>query len=321
MKQYLLICALLLGLCVQAQDYHTTIEIAHPARFQLRANTVNVLLVNNTVAHPDAPLAAFFTLMGASEAFDDYAERIPSVLERTQNTSPSIYRKRFLNAAQIDSLLAYYHADALIVLNQLLLRTETESFLTIDNDYAAILSGNVSANWSIYYSGQEQGRVFNTQDSLFWIGRAMSETEALSQLPDEQQANNELAVECGRKLADKLSEQREIVDRYLYEIQNDDAGMLAFRQQHWLQAIQAWRPIVETGDGGNNKQKKQAAHAAANMAVAYEIIGDLSSAVFYAQKSEIFFGDLSSSYARQQQANMRYYQERLQDRMAELIGR
>ena len=93
-----------------------------------------MLLVNNTVAHPDVPMGAFFTLMAASELLES-SDYLPSVLETSQNTSGSIYRKQLLSNQQADSLMHAYQSDALVVLNQQIIHPNNECFLTEDETY------------------------------------------------------------------------------------------------------------------------------------------------------------------------------------------
>ena len=63
-----------------AQQWHTTVEISYPAELTLPDDVYDLLLVNNTVAHPDLPDGAFYTLMAASEMLEG-SDYLPSVLE------------------------------------------------------------------------------------------------------------------------------------------------------------------------------------------------------------------------------------------------
>ena len=104
---------------VCAQQWHTTIELSHPAEISLPLEVSDLLLVNNTVAHPDLPTGAFYTLMAAAETLEG-SDYLPSVLETSQNSSGSLYRKQLLSNTQADSLLTLYQSQALLVLNQLI---------------------------------------------------------------------------------------------------------------------------------------------------------------------------------------------------------
>ena len=102
--------------------------------------------------------------------------------------------------------------------------------------------------------------------------------------------------------------------RYIYELDELQSGLDYFRYQHWNEAISLWLPCVD----GNNK--KAAACAAANIAIAYEMLGDYASACDYAQRAIRLFGAWKTAYGRQQQANIRYYLAQLQARQARERG-
>ena len=123
---------------VCAQQWHTTIELSHPAEISLPLEVSDLLLVNNTVAHPDLPTGAFYTLMAAAETLEG-SDYLPSVLETSQNSSGSLYRKQLLSNTQADSLLTLYQSQALLVLNQLIVHPSTEGFPTDNDTYYACM--------------------------------------------------------------------------------------------------------------------------------------------------------------------------------------
>ena len=98
--------------------------------------------------------------------------------------------------------------------------------------------------------------------------------------------------------------------RYIYDMPTLQGGLDAFRLQRWNSAIQQWLTIVDS------KDKKAAACAAANIAIAYEMLGDYASACDYAQRASRLFGAWKTAYGRQQQVNIRYYLAQLQARQA-----
>ena len=81
-----------------------------------------------------------------------------------------------------------------------------------------------------------------------------------------------------------------------------------FTHRRWQEAIDAWAEP--------QKDKKRQAYAAANCAVAYEILGDLAAACAANDRALTYLDALRSAEARQQAVNIRYYQEHLQARIA-----
>ena len=137
-------------------------------------------------------------------------------------------------------------------------------------------------------------------------------SRALEQLPATQEALLYLARNVGDSLARSLTPQWVAVPRYLYDMSDASiqAGLEAFRYQRWADAIECWHGAMDGTD------KKAAAMAAANIAIAYEMQGDFSSACDFARHAIRLFGAWKTAYGRQQQVNIRYYLAQLQARQA-----
>ena len=273
-RQMLAGTLLLFSMAVGAQQWHTTIEISHPAEISLPLSVNELLLVNNTVAHPDAPMGAFFTLMAASEMLES-SDYLPSVLETSLNNSSSLYRKQLLTYAQADSLLNTYQSDALLVLNQQIVHPNSECYLTDDETYYAYTQAISAAHWTLFFrqdepNGELHLRTLIYSDTLYWVAEKETEAEARQALPATDDVRNEMFVYAGEQLAARLMPRVETADRYLYDLGDDDTGMNYFTRKQWEQAIEAWSQP--------QKDKKHSAYAAANCAVVYEILGDLAAA-------------------------------------------
>ena len=150
-------------------------------------------------------------------------------------------------------------------------------------------------------------------------------TQALNQLPDREDALLYLASTLGEGLGKSFAHSWVAVSRYLYDIADThiEAGLQSFRYQRWEEAIHHWKQVAnnESFNGVKNSKNskgdnKTAAVAAANIAIAYEMMGDYDDAFAYAAKAYRLFGTWKTAYGRQQQANIRYYQELLQEKKA-----
>lgn len=294
-----------------AQQWHTTIEITYPAELDLPLSVTEVLLVNNTVAHPDMPLGAFYTLMAASEMLEG-SDYLPAVLETSQNESGSLYRKQLLSNEQADSLLNTYSSNALIVLNQLIVHPSSECYQTDNETYYAYTQTVAASHWTLYFHEDSTARIATRTlvyaDTLYWENEGDTWNDAVQALPSAEEARSEMCIYVGEHFAERMLPQVETDDRYLYDLGEGDDGMQYFARRQWQQAIDAWSQP--------RKDKKQAAYAAANCAVAYELLGDLGSAYAAAGRALNAFESLRSADARQQAVNISYYQERLRERMA-----
>ena len=294
-----------------AQQWHTTIEITYPAELDLPLSVTEVLLVNNTVAHPDMPLGAFYTLMAASEMLEG-SDYLPAVLETSQNESGSLYRKQLLSNEQADSLLNTYSSNALIVLNQLIVHPSSECYQTDNETYYAYTQTVAASHWTLYFHEDSTEhlatRTLVYADTLYWENEGDTWNDAVQALPSAEEARSEMCIYVGEHFAERMLPQVETDDRYLYDLGEGDAGMQYFARRQWQQAIDAWLQP--------RKDKKLTAYAAANCAVAYELLGDLGSAYAAAGRALNAFESLRSADARQQAVNISYYQARLRERMA-----
>ena len=117
-----------------------------------------ILLVNNTVAHPDVPMGAFYTLMAASEMLEG-SDYLPSVLETSQNESGSLYRKQLFNYTQADSLMALYQSDALLVLNQQIVYPSSECYQTDEDSYYAYMQAVIATHWTLFFRLNAGGEI------------------------------------------------------------------------------------------------------------------------------------------------------------------
>ncbi len=302
---------LLSAAIVHAQQWHTTIEITHPAQIVLPDHISELLLVNNTVAHPDAPTGAFYTLMAASESLEG-SDYLPSVLETSQNNSASLYRKQLLSNTQADSLMTLYRSDAMAVLNQLIVHPATECFETNNETFYAYVQGIAASHWTLFFRNEAGGalrsRTLVYADTLYWTNEAETCAEAVAALPSTDEASNEMFIYAGEHFASRFMPESETADRYLYDLGNNDQGMYYFTRRQWQQAIDAWSQP--------QPDKKAEAYAAANCAVTYEILGELAQAYAACTNAIACFDALRSSDARQQAVNIRYYQEHLRQRMS-----
>ncbi len=301
---------LLSAAVAHAQQWHTTIEIVHPAEITLPAEVSELLLVNNTVAHPDIPTGAFYTLMAASEMLET-SDYLPSVLEVSQNSSGSIYRKQLLTNTQADSLMTAYRSDALLVLNQLIVHPTTECFETENETFYAYTQDIVATHWTLFYHTNQTGalraRTLAYADTLYWEKESESMIEAAQAMPSTAEANSEMCLYAGERIARRLQPTVETADRYLYDLGSDDQGMYHFTRRQWQQAADAWSQP--------QPDKKAEAYAAANSAVAYEILGDLRAASAACDRALSALEGLRSADARQQAVNIRYYQSALNSRV------
>ena len=329
------LCSLLLVLCslyVNAQQqWYFSVDERYPAeRTQLQGKQ-RILVVNNALTQPqdfghstildgentgnveiDLSRSVLYCLFATTQSMESTGEfDAVELMDISQNHSTNYYTRTPLTFSQAERLCADYQADALLTLNQLVLYDIVESFPTDEGTYYAYLQAYAQSHWTIHYAGQTREVTFTQADTLLWESQLhYNRTQSLSDLPSRQEALLYLARELGNRMGSSFAPSWQTTRRYIYELPDLQAGLDAFRLQRWNSAINQWLTIVDS------KDKKAAACAAANIAIAYEMLGDYASACDYAQRASRLFGAWKTAYGRQQQVNIRYYLAQLQARQA-----
>ena len=344
-KSHIFLLLLLFALSTFAQQqWYFSVDERHPAARTELKHCRRVLLVNNTLTQPkefghttmmdgesignaevDLSRSALYALFAATQSLEGSGEYdAVELMDISQNTSTNYYTRTPLRHAQAEQLCADYQADALLILNQLVLYDVVESFLTNEGTYYAYLQAYAQSHWTIHYAGQTREHSFSQADTLLWesSNTHYNRAQSLAELPSRQEALLYLARELGERTGNSLTPSWQTTLRYIYEVPELQAGLEAFRYQKWQEAIDCWLEILR-GEGDEvirrevrGTDKKAAACAAANIAIAYEMQGDYVLACDYAQRAIRLFGAWKTAYGRQQQANIRYYLAQLQERQA-----
>ena len=353
-KHTILFCMLLLVMPVAAQQWYFTIDEYKDAERDALRGVRNVLVVNNALVQPTdfghstvldgknqsgievaldrAPLYNMFSLTQFLDASGELTR--VELLDKSQNSSTNYYQRMVLSQERARELIQMYEVDALLVLNQLVLYDVVEAFLTDEGGYYAYMQAFAQSHWNVYYSDHRPVKTITQADTLVWESDIENtRMQALNKLPNRQEALLYLATTVGEALGQSLVPSWEPVRRYLYTADNIHVqnGLDAFRYQRWEEAIGYWQLVIGSGvqefrglgDEAKGerlkvkgKDKKATAVAAANIAIAYELLGDYSLACDYANEASRLFGALKTAWGRQQQVNTRYYLEQLRAKQA-----
>ena len=313
------------------QQWYFSVDERYPAeRMQLQHKS-RILVVNNALIQPDdfghttmidgeshsagevtLDRSVLYCLFATTQAMESSGEfDAVELMDISQNASQNYYVRTPLAHMRAEQLCAAYDADALLILNQLVLYDVIESFPTEEGAYFAYLQAYAQSHWTIHYAGQSRDVSFTQADTLLWESNLYYTcAQTLSNLPSRQEALLYLARELGDRVGYSFAPSWRTTRRYIYEMPDLLEGLDAFRLQRWNNAINQWISIVDS------KNEKSAACAAANIAIAYEMLGDYALAYDYAQRASRLFGAWKNAYGRQQQVNIRYYQVQLQSRQA-----
>ena len=336
---------LLLAAPIVAQQWHFTIDEYRDAERKELRGVRSVLVVNNALVQPNdfghstvfdgdhksgisIPLnkALLYSLFSLTQTLDESGDfDAVELLDVSQNTSTNYYARQSLSASQVQNLIQTYEVDALLVLNQLVLYDVLEAFQTDERGQYAYMQAFAQSHWSMYFAdATRRSQTLSYADTLLWESKVeYTRTQALNQLPNREDALLYLASTLGEGLGKSFVHSWVAVSRYLYDIDDTHikAGLQSFRYQRWEEAIYHWQQVANEEAKGERlkvkgKDNKAAAVAAANIAIAYELLGDYSLACDYANEACRLFGALKTAWARQQQANIRYYLEQLRAKQA-----
>ena len=344
-----------------AQQWYFTIDEYRDAQRDALRDVHRVMVVNNAVVQPDAfghstvvdgstqggievdlERALLYTMFSLTQTLETSTEMdAVELLDVSQNQSNNYYSRQLLSTSAARGLLQNYQMDALLVLNQLVVYDVLESFEVEGGGQYAYLQAFAQSHWSVYYAdASRRTETFTQADTLVWESDIKySRSQALSMLPDRQEALLYIASVLGDRIGASLLPSWEPVRRYLYSDDNTHVqnGLEAFRYQRWEEAIGCWQLVIGSGgqkfrgsgDESNvesrklkvKEDKKAAAVAAANIATAYEMLGDYALACDYASEASRLFGALKTAWGRQQQVNIRYYLEQLRAKQAKAVAR
>ena len=347
LKHSILLSLLLLAIPMVAQQWHFTIDEYRDAERNALRGVRRVLVVNNALVQPNdfghstvldgnnksgisvrLDRALLYSMFSLTQTMDESGDfDAVELLDVSQNSSTNYYARQSLSANKVQNLLQIYQVDALLVLNQLVLYDVLEAFQTDDGGQYAYIQAFAQSHWSMYFAdASRRSQTLSYADTLIWESKVeYTRTQALNQLPNREDALLYLASTLGEGLGKSFVHSWVTVSRYLYDIADThiEAGVQSFRYQRWEEAIHHWKQVAnnESFNGVKNSKNskgdnKTAAVAAANIAIAYEMLGDYSSACDYANEASRLFGALKTAWGRQQQVNIRYYLEQVRAKQA-----
>ena len=328
-----------------AQQWHFTIDEYRDAERNALHGVRRVLVVNNALVQPDdfghstvldgnnksgisvrLDKALLYSLFSLTQTLDESGDfDAVELLDVSQNSSTNYYARESLSANKVQNLMQIYQVDALLVLNQLVLYDVLEAFQTDDGGQYAYIQAFAQSHWSMFFAdASRRSQTLSYADTLIWESKVeYTRTQALNQLPNREDALLYLASTLGEGLGKSFVHSWVTVPRYLYDIADAhiEAGLQSFRYQRWEEAIGNWQMAMGNeskfeGRKSKVKDNKTAAVAAANIAIAYEMLGDYSSACDYANEASRLFGALKTAWGRQQQVNIRYYLEQVRAKQA-----
>lgn len=297
---------------------HTlTIEIPQPAAKELPGEIQSLTLVNRTVDNrymdlPTDSLQNIFyrqqfnldTVIYDLQAVDTTLKALGELLYESGRYDFVIPVNRFLEFRK-NSFLSYempwnevkelcetYNTDAVLSLDYYKTAVSTEYgretfFDPISDDFVeastAVMKINYEVMFRIYDPEQEKVLVREfLRDTLIWEDADVSTRELFRRFPPVKQALAEAGIAVALDFSDKIGTRWRREQRSYFASGPDELehGAVLAKNGEWEAAVAAWQEVEKNTDSKSIKSKAQF-----NIAVGYEILGNINQAVSWALKS------------------------------------
>jgi tetratricopeptide (TPR) repeat protein len=296
---------------------YTSLDVLRPAKVAFDSNVNNVLIINNTVPQPaDIGHSTQFAFeeqkkekfntdslsifcLGALKEDIESKNFFASVQlsPNSINTSTDFGSANYISDEAVQALCNSTQSDAIISLDKIKVKDEiTEVFDALTNSYVSTLELNFESYWSLHYPNKDEFYAMQFKDTVYWEAESNYRKKGIKVLPKREDALVDGALYVGQKTVNRLVPYWEKVDRYFF-----NPNKKYFKQavdsvyvKNWNSAISNWQIVMN-----QSKSNWTKAQAANNIAIAYEITGNIDKALEYASQAfynlqELSFADYNS---------------------------
>lgn len=290
---------------------YTSLDVLRPAKVAFAANANNLLIVNNTVKQPEnmghrsellnqktknvsleTDSLALFCLGSLKEELDSKAFfSSVQLLTRSLNKSDNFLITNPLNQDSVKALCRSNYADVILSLDKIKVNDDiSEYFLNESNSFLAAFEVRYESYWSIHYPNNPEAKSIQFKDTIYWESQSYIRKRVMDGLPKRLDGVIDGALNVGKQSVTRLLPHWEKVDRYLFTSTNHyvKQGMDSMYVKNWKSAISLWEKAYNTSKNALTKT-----YAANNLAVAYEITGDINKAIEFVGAA---YNSLSNSY-------------------------
>ncbi|MEI8086530.1 MAG: DUF6340 family protein [Paludibacter sp.] len=290
---------------------YTSLDVLRPAKVAFAPEAKNLLIVNNTVVQPpeighvtqllnenprnillQSDSLSIFCLGALTEELNG-KNFFSSVLliPESKNNSRNFNQISTLNADSVHDLCFAQKADAILSLDKIKVNDDlSEYYLTETGTFLATLEVKYETSWSIYYPNKPEIATMQFKDTVYWESESYFRKKGMSELPNRGDALVDGALNVGQKSVNRFVPYWEKADRFFFNPHNKlmKKGMDSVYVKNWKSAIEYWESALK-----KTKSTWIKAQATNNIAIAYEILGDIDKALDYATQSYYSLGTLS----------------------------
>lgn len=324
----ILLSALLMSSCAGIK--YLTVETREPAQVNLPSSVLSIIVINNVVKQPNEvghdsiPIGS--TKPERAKASSDsvavfYAEALAQFMDEEDYYYQVMYYNKPLrndldffvekpiDPETMNSLRRETGADAIISLDKLFIETKKRDHFRQQGYTYADMTGKINSTFRVYMPTME-GKIPSVQyvDSLGWEGFDIQDGRAYAEMmiPSREEAMRILAVRAAEKMTYVFAPHWEMQDRWYYTSSSSlmREGEAYARGSEWSNAIEKWERFY------NNRSKKiDKAKAAHNIALAYEMLDDMSKAIEWAKVANNLFNESTAPNSLERRRSQLYKNE------------
>lgn len=279
---------------------YTSVDVLRPAKIAFDASVKNLLVVNNAPIQPidyghstnllgektkkaNIPtdsLSIFcvgaFTEDLDSKSFFSSVQLLPD----SKNNNNNFYIVTTLSNEAVNQLCLDNNVEAILTLDRIKVNDDlSEFYLNETGNFLGTLQVEMDTYWSLHYPGNSIPKTLNFKDTIYWESESYNRRAAIGELPKRSDALIDAALYTGKKSVDRFVPYWEKEDRYFFESSNKymKKGMDSLYVKNWSAAIEHWKTAIKKTHSSLIK-----AEACNNIAIAFEILGDIDNALEYA---------------------------------------
>lgn len=282
---------------------YTSLDILRPAKVAFAPDANNLLIINNSVNQPanfghktellnqntkniniPTDSTSIFCLGALSEDLEgkDFFSSI-DMIPNSINKSKNFFKTTDLNEEIVKDLCLANHANVILSLDRIQVTDNlTESYLVDNTTFLASLELMFESVWSIHYLNKPEVTKIQFKDTVSWESESYNRKTAMTDLPNRADALIDGALTVGHKCVNRFIPYWDKVDRFFFNSRNSlmKQGMDSVYVKNWKSAINSWEIVFN-----KEKSSRIKAQAANNIAIGYEIIGNLDKALEYTKAS------------------------------------
>lgn len=306
---------------------YTSVDILKPARVTFDPNDTRLLIVNNSVPQPadyghrvqyfnEKPrLESVNTDSLSLFAIESLAESLAekeffstiTIHDEKLNNSNYFFSITHLPFDTVNALCDRFDSDVIISLDRIKVTDKVdEYFLNEESLFYTTLEARYETRWSVYVPEKTTYQAITLHDTVFWDARSAQRKQGVKLLPNRYNALIDGALYAGRNSINKFIPFWTKADRYFFMGGNKKLtqGMDSVTVRNWSGAIEVWTQILDSRASVATKAK-----ASHNIAVVYEIQGELTKAVEQMDKTLEFLGKSAMTNSNTTFTIVAYYDE------------